>query len=167
MKNNTKNLAQEEVIHEDNAVESSAKDLTVENETDMRITSLEEKMKAACRNVKGSRKESSLSVIEKAKSYINDHFQKDISLDEVSKEVNVSPYYFSKLFKEETGQNYIEYMTEIRINKAKELLSQGNETSMKEICISCGYQDPNYFSRIFKKTVGLTPTEYREGVLKS
>ena len=126
----------------------------------------EEKMKAACRNVKGSRKESSLSGIEKAKSYINDHFQKDISLDEVSKEVNVSPYYFSKLFKEETGQNYIEYMTEIGINKAKELLSQGNETSMKEICIACGYQDPNYFSRIFKKTVGFTPTEYREGILK-
>ncbi|MEE1254969.1 MAG: helix-turn-helix domain-containing protein [Lachnospiraceae bacterium] len=127
----------------------------------------EEKIKTACRNVKGSRKESSLSVIEKAKSYINAHFQKDISLDEVSREVNVSPYYFSKLFKEETGKNYIEYMTEIRISKAKELLSQGNETSMKEICISCGYQDPNYFSRIFKKTVGLTPTEYREGVLKS
>lgn len=126
----------------------------------------EEKMKAACRNVKGSRKESSLSVIEKAKSYINAHFQKDISLDEVSREVNVSPYYFSKLFKEETGQNYIEYMTEIRIKRAKELLSQGNETSMKEICIACGYQDPNYFSRIFKKTVGLTPTEYREGILR-
>lgn len=126
----------------------------------------EEKMKAACRNVKGSRKESSLSVIDKAKSYINVHFQKEISLDEVSREVNVSPYYFSKLFKEETGQNFIEYLTEIRINKAKEMLSQGNETSMKEICLACGYQDPNYFSRIFKKIVGKTPTEYREGILK-
>lgn len=126
----------------------------------------EEKMKAACRNVKGSRKESCVSVIDKAKSYINAQFQKDISLDEVSREVNVSPYYFSKLFKEETGQNFIEYLTEIRIAKAKELLSQGNETSMKEICLSCGYQDPNYFSRIFKKTVGQTPTEYREGILR-
>lgn len=126
----------------------------------------EEKMKAACRNVKGSRKESSLSVIDKAKSYISNQFQKDISLDEVSKEVNVSPYYFSKLFKEETGQNFIEYLTEIRIQKAKELLSQGNETSMKEICLACGYQDPNYFSRIFKKTVGHTPTEYRESILR-
>ena len=126
----------------------------------------EEKMKAACRNVKGSRKESSLSMIDKAKSYINNQFQKDISLDEVSKEVNVSPYYFSKLFKEETGQNFIEYLTEVRIQKAKELLSQGNETSMKEICLACGYQDPNYFSRIFKKTVGQTLTEYREGILR-
>lgn len=126
----------------------------------------EEKMKAACRNVKGSRKESSLSVIDKAKAYIHTQFQKELSLDEVSKEVNVSPYYFSKLFKEETGQNFIEYLTEIRISKAKELLSQGNETSMKEICLACGYQDPNYFSRIFKKIVGKTPTEYREGILK-
>lgn len=126
----------------------------------------EEKMQAACRNVKGSRKESSISVVDRAKSYIDMQFQKDISLDDVSREVNVSPYYFSKLFKEETGQNFIEYLTEIRIDKAKELLSQGNETSMKEICLSCGYQDPNYFSRIFKKTVGQTPTEYREGILR-
>jgi two-component system, response regulator YesN len=85
-----------------------------------------------------------------------------LSLDDVSREVNVSPYYFSKLFKEETGENFIEYLTAIRMEKAKELLSQTGK-SMKEICSEVGYTDPNYFSRSFKKNVGVTPTEFKEG----
>ena len=76
--------------------------------------------------------------------------------------MNISPYYFSKLFKEETGGNFIDYVTAIRMEKAKELLSS-TDKSMKEICSAVGYQDPNYFSRSFKKNVGVTPTEYKEG----
>ena len=75
--------------------------------------------------------------------------------------VNISPYYFSKVFKEESGLNFIEYLTNIRIDKAKELLDS-TSLSIKEICVSCGYTDPNYFSRSFKKKVGVTPTEYKE-----
>ena len=82
-------------------------------------------------------------------------------MDEVSYLVNISPYYFSKIFKEETGENFIEYVTNIRITKAKELLEK-SEFSMKEICAEVGYSDPNYFSRTFKKNVGVTPTEYKE-----
>ena len=55
----------------------------------------------------------------------------------------------------------MEYLTEIRMNRARELLA-GTELSMKEICGEVGYSDPNYFSRIFKKHTGLTPTEYKE-----
>ena len=83
-------------------------------------------------------------------------------LDDVSRAVNISPYYFSKIFKENTGENFIEYLTNIRIDKAKELLGT-TEYSMKEICSMVGYSDPNYFSRSFKKNVGVTPTEYKEG----
>jgi two-component system response regulator YesN len=75
--------------------------------------------------------------------------------------VDISPYYFSKLFKEETGENFIECLTNIRIEKAKQLL-QNKEVSIKNICVETGYSDPNYFSRIFKKQVGITPTEYRD-----
>ena len=89
-----------------------------------------------------------------------ENFRKEISLDDVSREGNVSPYYFSKLFKEATGDNFIEYLTNIRIDKAKELLDN-TDLSMKEICSQVGYQNPNYFSRIFKKNVGVTPTEYK------
>ena len=122
----------------------------------------QDKIVNACQDVKGKKKESSLSVIDKAKAYIQTHYQKDISLDDVSREVDISPYYFSKLFKEETGQNFIEYLTQIRMDCAKQLMENKAELSMKEICLACGYQDPNYFSRIFKKNTGLTPTEYRE-----
>lgn len=119
------------------------------------------KIQNVCRNVVRKKAETSSNIIVRAKEYINSHYQKDISLDEVSREVNISPYYFSKLFKEEAGKNFIEYLTGVRMERAKELLLQ-TDKSMKEICSEVGYADPNYFSRSFKKNVGVTPTEYKE-----
>ena len=119
------------------------------------------KLTTACRNIGSKRQERSTDIIKNARDYIGDNYSKDITLDDVSRVVNISPYYFSKLFKEATGENFIEYLTNLRIEKAKELLGKA-ELSMKEICAMCGYSDPNYFSRTFKKNVGLTPTEYRE-----
>lgn len=121
-----------------------------------------DKMDAAVRDVANSKETQSNGIVAKAKAYIDSNFNKEISLDDVSKEVNISPYYFSKIFKEETGENFIEYVTAVRMEKAKELLEQSN-LSMKEICAQVGYADPNYFSRTFKKNVGVTPTEYKEG----
>ena len=121
-----------------------------------------EKITSACRNVISKKEEKSNDVINTAKKYIDDNFANDISLDDVSRRVNISPYYFSKIFKDELGLNFIEYLTSVRIEKAKELLT-GSDMSMKEICGACGYTDPNYFSRSFKKNVGVTPTEYKEG----
>jgi two-component system response regulator YesN len=120
-----------------------------------------EKVEEACRNITGYREESSNTVVDIAKEYIKNNYSKPLSLDEVSYYVNISPYYFSKIFKEGTGENFIEYLTGIRIEKAKELLSN-SDYSMKEICVMVGYSDPNYFSRSFKKNVGVTPTEYKE-----
>lgn len=97
-----------------------------------------------------------------AREYIEKNYTSNISLDDVSRIVNISPYYFSKVFKEETGENFIDYLTNLRINRAKELLLEGT-LSMKEICNEIGYSDPNYFSRTFKKNVGVSPTEYKEG----
>ncbi len=120
-----------------------------------------DKVAEACRNMTSSREESSNNVVDIAKEYIKNNYSKALSLDEVSYYVNISPYYFSKIFKEGTGENFIEYLTNIRIEKAKELLSN-SDYSMKEICVMVGYSDPNYFSRSFKKNVGVTPTEYKE-----
>ena len=114
-----------------------------------------------CSNMESAREKEAVSIIEKAKSYIRDNYKKDISLDEVSREVDISPYYFSKLFKQETGGNFIEYLTEVRLRNARELLKDSG-LSIKEICAESGYSDPNYFSRIFKKYEGMTPSEFRE-----
>lgn len=122
-----------------------------------------EKISEACRNVVTKKKEHTNDCITKAKSFISQNYKKDISLDDVSRELEISPYYFSKLFKEVTGENFIEYLTNIRIEKAKMLLEEGAQ-SIKEICVTVGYSDPNYFSRIFKKSVGVTPTEFKEGL---
>ncbi len=118
------------------------------------------KIREACQNVLRKGAEKSSSLIETAKEYIQVNYSKDISLDDVSRTVNISPYYFSRIFKEDTGEGFVEYLTRIRIDKAKELLTT-TEYSMKEICSMVGYADPNYFSRSFKKNVGVTPTEYK------
>ncbi len=102
-------------------------------------------------------------LIRQAKEYIDRHFQKDMSLDDISRELNISPYYFSKLFKEETGENFVEYVTGRRMERAKQLL-KNPDLSIKEVCVEAGYSDPNYFSRIFKKYQGVSPTEYKENV---
>ena len=119
------------------------------------------KMDAACQSIHDRKKTQSGTVVEKARAYIRENFRREISLDDVSREVNVSPYYFSKLFKEESGENFIEYLTRLRIEEAKRALEQ-QDMSIKEVGIRVGYADPNYFSRIFKKQTGMTPREYRD-----
>lgn len=120
-----------------------------------------DKMVEACKNINTKKEERTSSVIERAKKYIEENFKKDISLDDVSKYVDISPYYFSKLFKDEVGENFVEYLTKLRIEHGKNLLKQ-KEISIKQVGLEAGYSDPNYFSRIFKRYVGVTPTEYRE-----
>jgi two-component system response regulator YesN len=120
-----------------------------------------DKVTEACRNIITKKEEQASGIIKRAKAYIAENYHKDISLEDVSRTVDISSYYFSKLFKEETGENFIEYLTNIRIEQAKKLL-QNRDLSIKTICVETGYSDPNYFSRIFKKQVGVTPTEYRE-----
>ena len=119
------------------------------------------KIRMVTENIVGDKEKTSLSIVEQAKQYIEHHFAQDISLNTISRQMHVSPYYFSKLFKATTGQNFIEYLTQIRMETAKAKLSGSNQ-SVKEICLSIGYSEPNYFSRSFKKYAGFSPSEYRE-----
>ncbi len=118
-----------------------------------------EKIKAAAFSVSNKHEEQSMSVVNKAKQYIDENYMKELTLDDVSRVVNISSYYFSKVFKEETGENFIDYLTRLRIEAAKSLLKT-TDKSMKEISAEVGYSDPNYFSRNFKKYTGKTPTDY-------
>ena len=120
-----------------------------------------DKIKKAANNICNGSTDHTHHVIKRALDYIENNFSKDISLDEISQELNLSSYYFSKLFKEEKGEGFVEYLNSRRITEAKELM-KNPEKSIKEISNECGYADPNYFSRIFKKYTGMTPTEYRD-----
>jgi len=100
-------------------------------------------------------------VIHQAKEYIGHHSSNsDLSLNDVAAHVNLSPSHFSTVFSRETGETFSEYLTRIRIGKAKELL---RTTSLKsfEIADRVGYGDPHYFSTVFKKNTGFTPIEFR------
>lgn len=101
------------------------------------------------------------SVILKAKEYIDRHYAtQDISLHTVASYVGISPNHLSTVFSQERGENFIEYLTRVRIDKAKQLLEN---TAMKnaDIADETGFNDPHYFSFIFKKNTGLSPREYR------
>jgi two-component system response regulator YesN len=103
----------------------------------------------------------SKNVLVKAKEYIDSHYQASLTLEEVSEYIELSPYYFSKLFKERLGITFIDYLTEVRIEHAKKAMLNSDK-SLKEICYLVGYKDPNYFSRVFKKHTGISATDYRK-----
>ncbi|MFD2699055.1 response regulator [Paenibacillus shunpengii] len=103
--------------------------------------------------------------IEKAKVYIAEHYGTELSLEEVADYAGLNPHYFSKIFHERCGITFIDYLTGIRIERARELLSDPRHI-LKDISQRIGYRDPNYFSRVFKKMVGMSPSEYRSASLK-
>lgn len=103
-------------------------------------------------------------IIQQIKQYIIEHAHKDISLEAIGREVGLSPIYISKIFKEQLGVNYINFLTNCRIEKAKKLM-RDPEKSLKEITFEVGYHDPNYFSKVFKKMCLISPTEFRKNML--
>ena len=101
------------------------------------------------------------NLIHQAKEYLELHYTNpDLSLNEVAAQANLSASHFSVVFSQETGQTFKEHLTEIRINKAKELLRMTSLRSA-DIAYQVGYNDPHYFSSVFKKNTGLSPIEFR------
>jgi two-component system response regulator YesN len=115
-------------------------------------------IKLMATSVKESRQNSIKPIIREAKAIIDQNYQKHISLEWLADMVNVSSFYLSRLFKEELGESFSEYITRLRMEKTIQLLSKG--CSVKECCFLVGYNDPNYFSRIFKKHFGIAPSDW-------
>ncbi len=102
------------------------------------------------------------SLLEEAKSYIEQHYDDvNISLNSVAASVNLSPNHFSSIFSQEMGKTFVEYLTFVRMEKAKELLRTSSLKSA-EIAYAVGYKDAHYFSYLFKKNQDCTPKEYRQ-----
>ena len=93
--------------------------------------------------------------------YIDNHYQEDISLDMVSAKIGISPFYLSRLIKQIKGIAFIEYLTKVRINKAKEIALE-TELPIAEIAMKCGYPNITYFYKVFKKATGITIGEFRK-----
>jgi two-component system, response regulator YesN len=132
------------------------------NKTDLMeiFKEITQRIKALTGIVKEGRQNQVKSIIRQAKDFIDSQYTEQLSLEDISHTVGISPFYFSRLFREELGINFSEYVTKLRLEKAVLLLAQG--LSVKECCFSVGYNDPNYFSRIFRKYYDITPSEYRD-----
>ena len=102
-------------------------------------------------------------IVDEVMSYIEKNYaQEELSLNLLASHVNFSPNHLSMIFSQQTGQTFIKYLTDFRMNKAKELLRCTNKRS-SVIAMEVGYKDSHYFSYLFKKTQGMTPTQYRGG----
>lgn len=111
------------------------------------------------------RKSESMGPIEQAKDWIADHLHEEISIKQIADHVFMSPSYFCRYFKMQTGETILEYITRKRMERAKRLLADP-ELKVQEVSELVGYLDVKYFSRLFKQWTSKTPTEYRKSVLQ-
>ncbi len=105
-------------------------------------------------------RDSSTSLIRQSIHYINQHYKENISLEDVSKEINLSTSYFSAIFKEETGLSFTHYINNLRIDAAKKMLMD-TDVSLLDISLELGFGSQSYFSSVFKKNVAMSPKQFR------
>lgn len=99
-------------------------------------------------------------VRENIEAFIRAHYDRELSMQDVARAMNYSDAYFCKLFKQCFKVTFTVHLNEYRICRARELL-QNTRLNVREVSTACGYSDPNYFTRVFKRVTGMTPTEYR------
>ena len=99
--------------------------------------------------------------IDKAILYINEHYSEKIYLEDVCRMAMMSTSSFSHIFKQVVGKTFSEYIMDLRLQRASEML-ENSDMALSEICFSCGFSDSNYFSRAFKKKHGLSPSQFRK-----
>lgn len=100
-------------------------------------------------------------IIKKSISYMEKHYKENISLQDVAKAVYLNPSYFSKLFKEQTGTRFIDYLNKIRVEQSKKYLRQ-IDMNISEVALNAGFCDQSYYTRVFKSVEGITPGKWRK-----
>lgn len=101
------------------------------------------------------------NVIHQSVQYIHAHYAEKITLEEMARRVYLSPAYFSRVFKEETGEAFTAYLNRVRIDRSKELLRH-KSIRLTDIALLVGFEDQSYYSKVFKKLEGITPLRFRE-----
>lgn len=122
-------------------------------------------LRRVCTNLQNAvmneRQDSTKFFVKNAEEYVKEHFaDQDLGVDEVCRKLNVSAAYFSTIFKKETGKTFVRYLTDYRMEKAVNMLMTGNEKTYV-IAEKVGYAEPNYFSYVFKKQFGMSPSKYK------
>lgn len=100
---------------------------------------------------------------EQVRNYVREHYMDDICLQDVAGALHYSDAYFCRFFKQNFDKNFIMYLSEFRVGQAKELLADMT-VNIKDVSQRVGYRDSNYFTKVFKRLTGLTPSEYRSKV---
>ena len=103
------------------------------------------------------------SIVKQAMDYVQENYNKELTVKSISTELFITPNYFSHIFKSETGKNFTDYVNEVRIHRAKKLLKD-NSLKVYEVAELLGYQNYKYFNRVFKKYTGYSPKEYGKGM---
>lgn len=114
----------------------------------------------SCDQIKGNTRQRSVLEVEKTKTYIDEHLSEDISMNDLAQNAYLSPNYLGKIFYEKLGMSISEYINMRRMERACELIRTGN-AKIYEIAEMVGIRDPNYFSSLFKKVIGISPKEYK------
>lgn len=114
-----------------------------------------------CNSFSANAENDSKKLIKEIKKYIQDNMSQEINLNTIATKFHMNLFYISHLFKKETNMNFLDYLTLLRIDKAKELLTDVNN-KVYEVSTRVGYDDQRYFSQVFKKYTGYTPKEFRE-----
>lgn len=135
----------------------------LDRECDFKGNTKENKSERKRENVKNFDEQTTIKYL---REYVENNYTFDISMQEVAEDMGYSDAYFSKLFKQYFNQNFTAYLTEYRIKKAKELLTDTNN-SIKDISRMVGYEDSNYFAKIFKRIVGEIPSKFRENLIEN
>ena len=101
-------------------------------------------------------------IVERAKDYLEEHYYEDLSLTEVAEYVGITASYLSNLFSKQVGMKFVDYLNEVRIDHACTYLRQ-NYLKNYEIAYKVGFRDEKYFSKVFRRVMDMTPSEYKAG----
>lgn len=153
----------EEVLKKVDRISNSPKEDTICYDSIKELNKNNDELIKSHNEEKNIQEESVKVIIRKAVEYIRNNYRETITLNDIAEYTYVSSCYLSRLFTKEMGKSFVDFLSEIRIEKAKEFLRKDNYKAY-EVAEMVGIKDAHYFSKLFKKYTGITPSEYKDGV---